>query len=364
MGGADLLILANPQARRLRRSPDLPDRLARRLGGRGRVAVPDGLEALEALAVEVARDPPAVVGLLGGDGTCGRSLGALTRAFGDRPLPPVAFLGGGTMNTLARSVGVRGRPEARLDDVLAHLDGRRPLGTVQRHLLEVDGDRRGFLFGNGLFARYIEAYEAGRPGPARAAWVLARAVGSALRGGPFARQLTRPFEARVLLDGEPVGEGPFRVVAAGTMDQVGLGFQPFVEAVRRPGHLAVIAIACPPAALATQLHHTLRGRPMRHPQVWERVGRRLVIEGTVRQPYMLDGDLGTTGPTTVLEVGPAIALLTPAAPRHLPGPAADPAAELSRQGLANAASAPSSRPAMADPHDEGRPAPPGGRAGG
>lgn len=313
-----LVVLANPRARHLRRNPDLVSGVRARLGSAGVLFVPDGLDALDRDAAHIATLAPAVIALLGGDGTCGRTLDALTRAFPEGAMPPVALLGGGTMNTIARSLGVRGHPLNVLDRVLESLATGAALPRVRRSMLEVDG-RRGFLFGNGLFARYIEAYEArGAPGPARAAWVLAHAVGSALIGGRFARDLTRPLPARIELDGESILDGRILVAAAGTIDDVGLGFRPFVEAVRNPGTLSTITIACSPFALAFQLHHTWRGRPMRHPDVVERQGRVLRIHSDQPRPYMLDGDLGCSGPVTCVAVGPTLDLLVARAPRRLP----------------------------------------------
>lgn len=312
-----LVVLANPRARHLRQNPDLVEGVRRRLDGHGPLLVPDGLDALARDADRAAALRPRVIALLGGDGTCGRTLDALTRAFPDGELPPIALLGGGTMNTIARSLGVRGHPLEVLERVIDHAAGGATLPAVRRHMLEVDG-RRGFLFGNGLFARYIEAYEAGgEPGPARAAWVLGHAVVSALVGGPFARELTAPFPARIDLDGTTLFEGRILVAAAGTVDDVGLGFRPFVQAVRSPGVLSSITIACSPFALAFQLHHTWRGRPMRHADVVERSGAELLIHSDQPRPYMLDGDLGRSGPRTRVAIGPALDLLVARAPRRL-----------------------------------------------
>ena len=57
------------------------------------------------------------------------------------------------------------------------------------------GDELGFLFGNGLPANFLaEYYAPSGYGPARAAWLLARAFFSALWHGPFMRRLFKRFE--------------------------------------------------------------------------------------------------------------------------------------------------------------------------
>lgn len=308
-------LLANPHARLMRRRPDLLDRLRGILGPDVPILVPDGLDALERTAADLLARDPEVIALLGGDGTMSRALTALVRARG--ALPPVAPLGGGTMNTVARCLGAAGSPESLAASLRDHLDGRRALHPVTRHLLVVDDDRMGFLFGNGLFARYIQAYEEGEPGPARAAWVLARATASALVGGAFARHLTAPMQATIEVDGRVVREGRWLVAAAGTVEQVGLGFRAFPGAVQQPGSLHALGIGCSAFALAFQLPRVRRGIGMRHPDIIEEIGTEMMIRGPADQPYNLDGDLGRTGPVTTVRVGPGIPFLVPNPPRAL-----------------------------------------------
>jgi len=329
------VVIANPRARHLRSHPRLLHGLRHALGPQVELLVPQGLDALDAHAAHLRANPPQVIGLVGGDGTLSRTLTALVRAPSSQPLPPIALLGGGTMNTIARSVGAAGRPQHLARGLRAHLEGSRPLVPVVRHLLQVDGERMGFLFGNGLFARYIEAYEEGQPGPVRAAWVLLRAVLSALVGGAFARRLTAPMQATLSVDGRVLREGPLLVAAAGTIDQVGLGFRPFTGAVRQVGALHALGIGCSPFELAFQLHRPLRGLPLDHPDIVEQVGAELVVHGPPDQPYNLDGDLGRTGPVTTVRVGPAITFLVPRAPRPIASRDPRDRALSSRQGNAN-----------------------------
>ena len=202
--------------------------------------------------------------------------------------------------------------------MLSHAEGVRPMGVERRSMLVVDDDRMGFLFGNGLFARYIEAYEEGEPGPTRAAAVLGRAVASALVGGAFANRLTRPFAGRIEVDGQLVAEGRWLVAAAGTIDDVGLGFRPFFGSRTHPGSLHALAIGCSPYALAFQLRHTWRGRSMTHPDVHDRLGRELVVRSEHPQPFSLDGDLGRSGLVTRVRVGATIDFLVAGAPVALP----------------------------------------------
>ena len=71
------------------------------------------LDELEVLIAGWVGSAPDVVGIVGGDGSVGRTVCALRRHLGEDH-PPIALLHGGTMNTISRSMGERGSPASRL----------------------------------------------------------------------------------------------------------------------------------------------------------------------------------------------------------------------------------------------------------
>jgi diacylglycerol kinase (ATP) len=303
---ARIVVVVNPRAGQARRRPARRDRLRAALGDLGEIAAPEGLDALRATCAGLAADRVRFVAIAGGDGTVGRTVTEIVSAYGEGETPVIALLGGGTMNTLARAFGGRGRPDRLLRAFVAHATGERPLPVRPHPTLRVDGDRVGMLFGDGLFARYIIAYDAAGGGPAAAARVLARAVVSALVGGPFAARLTERRAARIEVDGEIVADGRWLVAAAGTIPQVGLGFAPFARVREAPGRFAFLVIGCSPFALALRLWRAYVGYGLAHPRVIEGVATRVRLLGSGQAPYMMDGDVGGTGPVTTVEVGPAI----------------------------------------------------------
>jgi diacylglycerol kinase (ATP) len=299
-------VLVNPRAGLARRRPARLDRLRAAVGPDGRVLAPEGLPALREACHDLAADGVRYVAIAGGDGTVGRATTALVSAYGEGRTPVIALLGGGTMNTLARSFGARGRPEALLARFVAHSGGGAALPVRAHPTLRVDGDRVGMLFGDGLFARYIIDYDAAGGGSGAALRVLVRAVGSALVGGPYAARLTERRSARVEVDGRIVAEGRWLVAAAGTIPEVGLGFAPFRRVRAAPGRFAYLVIGCSPAALALRLWRAYFGLDLSHPRVVEGVATRIRLLGDGPAPYMMDGDVGGTGPVTTVEVGPSL----------------------------------------------------------
>ena len=250
----------------------------------------------------------------GGDGTAHVVLTAFVQAYGDQPLPPIALLRGGTMNTVASGIGVKGTPAALLGALVARYHAGEPIGWIERNLLCVPGPepQYGFLFGNGLISNFLEAYyEGSEPSPTKAAWILARAIASAVMGGGLLQRLMRPVELEVEVDGAPWAPAPYLCVGAGTVDDIGLRFRPFHLAPHHPGNLHAVGFACTPLALVGQLGNIWMARPAKADGIRSAVARRLVMRGSAPIPYMIDGDFHAGMPTLTVEVGPRVRLLLP-----------------------------------------------------
>ena len=179
-------------------------------------------------------------------------------------MPHVALLRGGTMNTVANSVGVRrGRPEGLLGRLVRAYAQRasEPLANVERHVMRVDArssggrESRGALrvsLRHGVVHGFLaEYYRDGEPTPARR------------------RQDARPRHrqrARRRRDDPPDGRSPsaarsrsttarvweerdYLAVAAGTIAHIGLNFRPFYRYDERPGAFHMLGIHASPARL-------------------------------------------------------------------------------------------------------------------
>jgi diacylglycerol kinase family enzyme len=112
------------------------------LGDHGRVFAPKTLDELASDAAALSANPPSVIAVHGGDGTLHRAVAALGKAFGDKPLPPLAILGGGTMNVVSASLGIRQKAAPFLTAIVGAVRAERPLETVRRRCLRI-GDTLG-----------------------------------------------------------------------------------------------------------------------------------------------------------------------------------------------------------------------------
>ncbi|MEZ4317259.1 MAG: diacylglycerol kinase family protein [Myxococcota bacterium] len=310
-------VIASPKSGANRRNPRRLEQLASLCDDAGaRFLAPSTLEALEA---EVAALPEIdVLAINGGDGTLHRVLTAAVRALG-ADLPEVAILPGGTMNIAANSSGWLGEPVSALQRVLAYAEARGEArggaGGLERRrhwLLHVDERWYGFLWGNGLIARFLEVYEeVDDPTAARAASILARGSASAVVGGPFAKRLTRRWHGEVEVDGEVLERSDWLAVAAGTVEQIGLGFRPFRFVQDHPGQMHAVGLGCSIGRFARELPRVYRRQALVADGNVERAARRLVLRSDERATYMVDGDFHRGGNELVVEVGPSLDLLVP-----------------------------------------------------
>lgn len=302
-------VVYNPRAGGARRDPKGALRLARQLGDRGVLAEPRSLDELHRAAESFRAQGVSVVGVVGGDGTSNRAVTACRLVYGDAAIPTLAMLRGGTMNTVANACGVpRGRPEGLLRKLMAH---DAAAGIIERNTLSI-GDRVGFLFGTGVVVGFLRAYyAAGEPSPVVAARVLARAIGSTLVGGPFARAMTAPVDVRVSVDGVAWPSTRYLTVAAGTVEEIGLGFRPFYRASEAHGRLHLLGVYASPARFASELPRIHRALPMRDGAAHEALVDSATLtfdDGVAR--YMFDGDLvDAPGPLT-LRAGPRVRIAT------------------------------------------------------
>jgi diacylglycerol kinase (ATP) len=278
------------------------------LGSRGSAEATRTLDDLYRAAEEFKAAGIDILGINGGDGTIHVTLSAFLQTWGDAPFPKVAILPGGTLNTIAAGLGIRGKPQEMLYEVIDRYHQGEDLATIDASILRV-GDRYGFIFGNGLVANFIEAYYAtGRPSPIMGAKVLMRAVGSALVGTAFTRKLFRRFVGQVTVDGEEWARRDFVTIMGATVPEIGIGFRPFYRYNEKAGHFPLLGIHCSPFGVVTDLARLYRGRPMRRDKVISVVARKARLQSEEPFSYIIDGDVYTS---TDLEVatGPTLRLI-------------------------------------------------------
>ena len=307
---ASLGVVVNARAGAVRRDPALVDRLRARL--------PEGALALTASLAEVE---PALCALrdrgvetlvvIGGDGSVGGTLTALLACWPEAALPTLCLAPGGTINTIARSLGARGRPERLVERLLSgappRIETRRPLVRAR---VEGGDSRAGMIFANGVAVRWLEMYYArSRQGVFGATAVVGRIAGSALWRGPLAQRLFRPLRCELVVDGEPLDLDRFTVSAASSVRHLGLGFQPFKSAGSDPERFHFTVTQAGAARIVAALPAVRLGRSpaaLRHFSA-----RRVAMRFEEPEPWTIDADLFAPARALELSASAPLRFLVP-----------------------------------------------------
>jgi diacylglycerol kinase family enzyme len=300
-------VLINANARGARGDPGLVDRLRRLVGSDCVQATASADAVVPAFTALASRGIEALV-LVGGDGTLPGTLTPLLTHCDAASLPAIVPTRGGTVNTVAGSLGARGTPE---DTVAALLRG--DLAEQRRAVVRVVADGRdpifGFVFANGVGVRFLELYYQSAMGARGAFSVVSRISASALVGGRLARRVFAPFAAELVVDGERIGQRHFTVIAAGAVRHIGLGFAPFHTAGSDPARIHLATTAASAARIALELPALRAGARSRSISHWSCRHSELAFGEPLA--WSLDAELFPPARRIAVGAGPALRFLCP-----------------------------------------------------
>ncbi len=308
-------IVTNPHSRRNRRHPERMRRLGYMLGQHDTYELTNRIEDVEDVAREFMASDIDILGLNGGDGTNHVTLSTFIEVYGDRPLPKVALLRGGTMNTVSSGVGIRGAPPKLLANLVEKYYTGQPFETTTRDILKVTDDtgtRYGFIFGNGIVANFLEIYYGtGNPSPTTAALLMAKGIAALpFGGGDIIADIFRPFRASVEMDDQTWPERDYTAVIASTVDQIGLGFRPFIRCQEKDQTFHLLGVTAGPVNVVKALPKIRMGLPLDPEDFPSEVSGKAVFHSSEPISYTIDGDmhLSESGVVT-LETGPQLEII-------------------------------------------------------
>ena len=307
-------IITNPHSRRNRRHPERMRRLGYMLGQHDTYELTNRVEDVEQVARKFKENEIDILALNGGDGTNHVTLTTFIDVYDGDPLPKIALLRGGTMNTVSNSLGIRGTPPRLLANLVEKYYTGRPFETSRRDIIKITdekGSRYGFIFGNGLVANFLEIYyDDDDPSPTKAALLLGRAAASLPFGGDLVARIVRPFNAEIDVGDETWPQRGYSTVVAATVDQIGLGFRPFIRCQEQPGCFHMLAISAGATTVARALPRIRLGLPIDNEEFGSAVASRATFRSDEPITYTVDGDMhvAQSGEIT-LETGPQLEII-------------------------------------------------------
>ncbi len=342
-----VVVVVNANARRFVESRSLLLDVDRLVAGRAVLHVTRTRAELEGAARDARARGARVVVLCGGDGSYGAGVTALEASFeGAAELPIVALAPGGTVGTVARSLGVAA-PGSTFDGIarVVHAAASARPSVLATPTLRVDSDverRVAFIFGTGLVSSFFELYDpaaadARRAGSSRsgtvpregpssgagvgaAAKLVARIFVESFYGGAFARRVLDPLPCDVHVDGVRLPWSASSLVVASVLRDLGLGMRVTWRGGEDPARPHVVVSGLPPRRLGPRMPRVLRGVPIGAPPEPHHDGLVDELRVAFRAPsgegsgaYVVDGDLRVAREVSV-RAGPVLRVLRPGPP--------------------------------------------------
>lgn len=302
-------VITNPKAKRNLNRPWIKDTLTRIVGDSGKVYETRSIDELPAVAEDFMKRDLDVLAVNGGDGTVHIVLTNFIPAYGDRPLPKLLSLRGGTMNTISNAIKHKGQSENILKSVVAKIRDGKPLDIVNQPILKIN-EKYGFLWGFGVVGNFMEQYYKGtNPGTWQAFKVVTRMVWSAIFRTQYAKDIFAPFPASIVLDGVPRDVGDCRVVVASTIKEFGLGFKFTYRAYEKPGYTHILAMSFSPAQIVPWMPHIFMGKRIPRDEVLDEIAGEIVVETEGNPPYVIDGELYRDTNVFKIRQGPVIEVI-------------------------------------------------------
>jgi len=349
----EVFVIVNANARRFVEARSLLLDIDRLVEGRATLRVTRSRRELASAAGDAHAARARVVVLCGGDGSYGAGVTAVADAWGKEALPLFAFAPGGTVGTVARSLGVAVSGPAF--DGIARLVHTCVSGTA-KHLdtptlsVETESDRRigrragstpalspsesiGFIFGTGLVASFFELYDpraaeaeraallgepivdapSGGGGTAAAAKIVARVFAESFVGGPYARRVLEPLRCDITVDGVPLDWPASSLVVASVLRDLGLGMRVTHRGGENPDRPHVVVSGLPPRKLGPRMPRVLRGLPIGGPPEphFDGLAGELAVSFPEHPgPFVIDGDLRIAR-RVVVRAGPRVSVVMP-----------------------------------------------------
>jgi diacylglycerol kinase family enzyme len=301
-------LISNPNSGHNRKNPKHIEKLSQILGDH--IYLPP-LEKLEETILQFQKEALDILAIAGGDGTVHQVLSAVHRVYRDKNWPQIALLPSGTMNNIARNVGVRKNSIQQLAKIMNTLKEGALLQTSTHHPLIFDEEKAGFIFGQGGVSNVLKEYEkGGNTSQLKAFLLIMRTIASAFINGPFVRRLFAPVEMEVYADGIIQKHKKYTVSVLSSISNIGFGFRPCYAPYKDPSIAQFIGFTRHPVFTALCLPKIRLALPIKHSSVQDITAQSFVLITKKPMLYTIDGDLYECETQLDIRIGKPVTFVT------------------------------------------------------
>jgi hypothetical protein len=257
-----------------------------------------------------------ILAISGGDGTISSVLSSYINLFGDRDMPIIVPLKGGTINMIADDAGLSGNQITTCRELLRYIKSENELPTIERGLIRIidkryNYDNYAFTWIDGFLYKFIKWYR--REG-ANAGIALKLILKSGIMSLTSTKDdLFKEAESKVYLDDKKLPYDSHLFMAAGSIKRLVFGFRIFREEAEAGEEFSVFYMRLPffrKAVLQLPRFLYMGVKSDASGNFFNQSTRSAKIEGN--RGYVIDGEVyDSDEPIDIrLEAGPKVKLLS------------------------------------------------------
>jgi len=301
-------LVSNPYSRKNRKDPKRLQKLIDLAPDKKLVKLPDSFEKMdEAMRYFKSRNIE-VLAVNGGDGTVHVALCSLIKIYGDKTLPKLAILKGGTMNQTATNLRIKGNSVSIFKRVIKAMEKKKDIKIKKLSLLKAN-NKYGFIFGNGAVCSFMDVYHrSGDPSPLVAGKAVVSLVGSIMVRGSTYKEVFTPTEQEISVDDFHFGRQSYLATLISTLPEIGLGFKLMHRASSDYTKAHMMAFH-DKAKIVGQIPRAWLGLSLPPDIVDDTIGKTFVINRKKPFKYTLDGDFYTSSGNLVINTGPVMDII-------------------------------------------------------
>jgi len=251
---------------------------------------------------------PDYICIGGGDGTIHFVLTELINSYKTKELPPILILREGTMDNIARSVKLKLKGLQLLDRLLKKIANNEKIETDDRFTIKIN-DKYCFLFGAGCITNFLnKVYSGKEKGFYRNVQVALMSFKEGLLNINDG-EIFKFTNQSIYIDDNEVKINPVVGMLSGTVEHVGMGFSPLMEAVQSNGTFQTIILGINPREILLNISKLRVGKRIKSDKYLNTLCKSLVIKQAGIFEYTMDGDIYTAKDELKVSIGPKVSLV-------------------------------------------------------
>lgn len=272
------------------------------------ICTPQNLNELNLTVKDFMKRDLDIICIGGGDGTIHVVLSELINIYKKKSLPPILILKEGTMDNIARSVGLKGKGAALLRRLIKAINDGKSIEYEIRHTMKI-GDKYCFLFGTGFVTNFLnKAYSGREKGLYRNMQVALMGVKEGLLNSNNG-EIFSSAKQDIFINNKQISISNVSGILAGTVEHIGMGFSPLANSVHSENIFQIIILGISPRKILLNLNRLRTGENIKSDNYLNTLSRSLTIKQKGSFEYTMDGDIYTANDELNVTVGPSLKLI-------------------------------------------------------